>query len=469
MSLPTSFYPAPKASDEVTRQFFEHSSAPRINTDAVIVQALTQQYPNLQLSVVPRLSSDLLSYAAAGHASFRFLGPDSSDELPSSLQWTVFLPPARRLDGDAGVVAEKLVYGKMAYKWEGHDFIVYLVDGRDGSASYPSIANFYVLSADKQQTEAMILQVGKWTNELHDEVWVFDGGYWQKSQDLYNSVRNASWDNVILDPDMKKAIIEDHLTFFESRDTYEGLKVPWKRGIIYYGPPGNGKTVSVKVLSSFLIGEMQRGPEYSINQIFLKARQFAPCYLVFEDLDTIVSDNVRSYFLNEVDGLKSNDGIFMIGSTNHLDRLDPGISKLLQKRPSRFDRKYFFPDPNLKERTAYCHFWQRKLSDNKDIDFPDKLCTAIAEITVDFSFAYMQEAFVASLLAIAGRSHGVGKSGGGKEVVTEELEDDWVGVRGDKDLDELVLWVEIQKQIRILREGMDKSGIKIGEVETVDR
>ena len=60
--------------------------------------------------------------------------------------------------------------------------------------------------------------------------------------------------------------------------------------------------------------------------IFDQARRFAPCYLVFEDLDTIVSDNVRSYFLNEVDGLKSNDGIFMVGSTNHLDRLDPGIS-----------------------------------------------------------------------------------------------------------------------------------------------
>ncbi len=68
------------------------------------------------------------------------------------------------------------------------------------------------------------------------------------------------------------------------------------------------------------------GPEYSIKMIFEKARQYAPCYLVFEDLDTIVSDAVRSYFLNEVDGLKNNDGIFMVGSTNHLDRLDPGIS-----------------------------------------------------------------------------------------------------------------------------------------------
>lgn len=60
--------------------------------------------------------------------------------------------------------------------------------------------------------------------------------------------------------------------------------------------------------------------------IFNKARQMAPCYLVLEDLDTIINDEVRSYFLNEVDGLKSNDGIFMVGSTNHLEWLDPGIS-----------------------------------------------------------------------------------------------------------------------------------------------
>ena len=39
-----------------------------------------------------------------------------------------------------------------------------------------------------------------------------------------------------------------------------------------------------------------------------------------------MTDAARSYFLNEMDGLKSNDGIFIVGSTNHLDRLDPGFS-----------------------------------------------------------------------------------------------------------------------------------------------
>lgn len=150
-------------------------------------------------------------------------------------------------------------------------------------------------------------------------------------------------------------------------------------------------TLYVRSLSSY------GGPEYAISSIFHKARQFAPCYLVFEDLDSIVTDNVRSYFLNEVDGLESNDGILMIGSTNHLERLDPGISK----RPSRFDRKYFFPDPDEEQRVQYCRFWRKKLQENEDVEFPEVLDKPIARITKGFSFAYMQEAFVASLLAIA--------------------------------------------------------------------
>lgn len=43
------------------------------------------------------------------------------------------------------------------------------------------------------------------------------------------------------------------------------------------------------------------GPEYGIRQIFTKARQMAPCLLIFEDIDSLVSVSVRAYFLNEVD------------------------------------------------------------------------------------------------------------------------------------------------------------------------
>lgn len=59
------------------------------------------------------------------------------------------------------------------------------------------------------------------------------------------------------------------------------------------------------------------GPQMSVRQIFTKARQAAPCLLLFEDVDSLVTDQVRSYFFNEVDGLEDNEGILMIGSTNN--------------------------------------------------------------------------------------------------------------------------------------------------------
>ncbi|KAJ0109109.1 ATPase [Diaporthe amygdali] len=466
------------APDSTTKQYFEHSSAPRLSTTDVISAALKKQYPSLECSIIhPYLPIDLLGFAYSGNGTINPLPDDptanikhdsdlsqstsihpSSAPLPSSLALTAYIPPARR-DG-SGSVLHEILFDKFLYKWNGHEFIVYIVDAKEGLiGAYPQGQLTFILSVSEQLTQGLILAAGKWSSDLHDEIWVYDSGYWQKSKDLYDSIRNASWDSVIMDPERKEAVIDDHMRFFNSRRDYEKLKVPWKRGLIFYGPPGNGKTISIKAMMNQLYNlknpiptlyvrslQSYMGPEYSIKTIYDKARSMSPCYLIFEDLDTIITDNVKSYFFNEVDGLKSNDGIFMIGSTNHLDRLDPGISQ----RPSRFDRKYLFDNPNKKERTMYCEFWQNKLKDNKEIEFPDKLCVAIAGITNDFSFAYMQEAFVAALLAIAR----------GKEDKPEELEDGWVDVLdsedGDGDLDKNMLWIEIQKQIEILRHGIDK-------------
>ncbi|KAK9422962.1 putative ATPase [Seiridium unicorne] len=452
--------------DATTKAFFKHASARRVNTDAFISSALTKQYPTLELVVTPAANCNLLAFARAGNGSLEHLG-DKTGSLPDSLQWDMYMPPARRLDGALGGLGEQAIFGKYVYKWNDSEFIVYLVDGRDGTSPYPQVTLYYILATDRRKAHQLILEAGRWNADLHEEVWVYDGGRWQKSKELYDSVRNATWDSVILDAEMKESLIDDHLSFFSSRETYTHLKVPWKRGIIYHGPPGNGKTISIKAMmhtlysqpdpiptlyvrSLFSVGAISvySGPEYSIKQVFGKAREFAPCYLVFEDLDSIINDSFRSYFLNEVDGLKNNDGIFMVGSTNHLERLDPGISK----RPSRFDRKYFFPNPNHDERVAYSHFWQGKLKDNKDIEFPDRLCTAIAEITDGFSFAYMQEAFVAALLALARKSK---KPTPKLRGLMEDLGDGWIGIdTGDDDLDDLALWVELKKQVEILREGL---------------
>jgi transitional endoplasmic reticulum ATPase len=76
-------------------------------------------------------------------------------------------------------------------------------------------------------------------------------------------------------------------------------------------------------------------PGSGIRAVFERARREAPCLLVLEDLDSLITDRNRSFFLNELDGLEGNDGLFLIGSTNHPERLDGSLSN----RPSRFDRK----------------------------------------------------------------------------------------------------------------------------------
>ncbi|KAI4637545.1 hypothetical protein J4E83_000362 [Alternaria metachromatica] len=484
--------------DMAALSYFDHSSGKRINTDVVLIEAIRSQYPNLDLTVAPQGRLNLLAYASAGFAKVTPLEDSVTDPVYGpGVKWRSYAPPSHRLDPSPGYMVERVIFGKYMYKWKDQEAILYIAEGRDGGSYYPSPTLHYVLSNASHKVDELIKDATKWGSELHNEVWVFDGGYWQKSAELYHSVQKSTWDSVILDEDMKKALIADVENFFDGRQTYEDLKVPWKRGVIYYGPPGNGKTISIKAMMHSLYQRGKEGdsrlavptlyvrtltsfggPEYSLAQIFGKAREQAPCYLVFEDLDSIVSDHVRSYFLNEVDGLKSNDGILMVGSTNHLDRLDPGIAK----RPSRFDRKYYFPNPDYDQRMQYAKFWQGKLKDNKDLDFPDELCAKIAEITPKFSFAYMQEAFVASLLAIAAR--------GGKSVEDADRDAErWAGPQDpmksttgtlhtnfarrlpfgdiydpasepDSDLDKLELWQEMKKQVKILREEMEEKNRK---------
>jgi hypothetical protein len=116
--------------------------------------------------------------------------------------------------------------------------------------------------------------------------------------------------------------------------------------------------------------------------------------LILEDLDSLINDRNRSFFLNELDGLEGNEGLLVIASTNHFERLDPGLSN----RPSRFDRKYLFDDPDHQERVLYAKYWQEKLKDNDEISFPVSLVEEVAELTQGFSFAYLKEAFVSTLV-----------------------------------------------------------------------
>ena len=62
----------------------------------------------------------------------------------------------------------------------------------------------------------------------------------------------ATFETMALEPDQKKEIIEDLLTFSQSKDFYARIGKAWKRGYLLYGPPGTGKSTMIAAMANFL-------------------------------------------------------------------------------------------------------------------------------------------------------------------------------------------------------------------------
>ncbi|KAH6717445.1 P-loop containing nucleoside triphosphate hydrolase protein [Leptodontidium sp. MPI-SDFR-AT-0119] len=416
-------------------KFGDLTSAKLSNPILQLLEDLRTKYPEYVVTYADPISLNLLAFAFAGNATATL-----DIESDSIFRMRAWQQPLGR--GKAGYLAEARGFAKYRYRWGNEDFILYCVVVGFSSVQYilkePGPGETQL--SHSTVTDTFLAQVGLWSHHERKGIYVYDQ-YWCLDEALYDQVQKASWDKVILDPRMKKELKSVSGRFFDSKDVYADLGVPWKRGLIFYGPAGNGKTISIKALMHTLADRKDSIPTLyvktapatgHIRNVFALARVMSPCLLVLEDIDTIVTAQTRSYFFNEVDGLENNDGIMMVASTNHMDRLDPGLSK----RPSRFDRK----------RIQYVQFWREKLKPKSEVQFPEILVEPIAGITYDFSFAYMQEAFVSSLLDIAHRHD---------EEDEDESDKLARGGGGDEDLEKYELGRVMKEQVKMLREEID--------------
>ncbi|KAI0268229.1 P-loop containing nucleoside triphosphate hydrolase protein [Gloeopeniophorella convolvens] len=384
-----------KEGDPLLGHWLDQGSAKHSYPAVLLAQLLQKLYPTHSIVLTQDYRLNLLAFPGVSAQ------PISPNELISN-SW--FIPLPKNAGPVPGLISDTVEYGGLKAYWKGKEFLVYIARWPSGFST--TTQTFVLYEGPQSFTRELLLAAGVWADQLHDELWVFNQ-FWTKDSGLWQAIQGASWDDVILEDYFKKAIQKDVFGFFSSKDTYKALSLPWKRGLILHGPPGNGKTISLKVImkecseqgySPMYVKSFKswNGEEWAIGEVFRKARQNSPCVLVLEDLDSLINDQNRSFFLNELDGLEGNDGLLVIGTTNHFDRLDPGLST----RPSRFDRKYLFDDPNKAARTLYAQYWQQKLKDNKDISFPDTLVDEIATETERFSFAYLKEAFVSALVTL---------------------------------------------------------------------
>lgn len=291
---------------------------------------------------------------------------------------------------------------------------------------YPS-RHHWIAAESKAAAEEFFAEVCQWSSEVRGELLVFQDGEWVKNKELYEALKSTTFDNLILRAGLKEEIQNDFTSFMGSRAVYEQYRIPWKRGVLFIGPPGNGKTHTLKAL----VNQLERPclyvksfkSEYSTDQdnmraVFARARITTPCIVVMEDLDSMIDDKSRAFFLNELDGFEINSGVIVLATTNHADRLDPAIVD----RPSRFDRKYYFDLPAERERESYISLWNQKLE--PELRFSETTTVELARDTENFSFAYLKELFLSSMM-------------------------EWVATTGKVAMDEIVL-----NQVGSLRQQM---------------
>lgn len=175
--------------------------------------------------------------------------------------------------------------------------------------------------------------------------------------------RSRSPKSVILPDGQLEAIVKD-IRDFVAKDTkvwYEAHGLPHRRSYLFHGPPGCGKTSTIRMIAglfrlnacflSFTASDFS-------NQVLQDALASLPrrALLVLEDVDVLFNEDRRSEttgsltfsgMLNAMDGLISTDGIITVFTTNHIDKLDPALI-----RAGRVDRRFEFVHPNHRHMCA---------------------------------------------------------------------------------------------------------------------
>ncbi len=151
------------------------------------------------------------------------------------------------------------------------------------------------------------------------------------------------------------------------------------RGMIFWGPPGTGKTLFAKGMATALGAAVTvvSGPELKsrwvgeseerIRQVFVRARQSAPAIIIFDELDSFaaargtyggsgVEHSMVNQLLTEMDGFRSDELVFVVGTTNFVESVDPALL-----RPGRFEFHLQVPYPDADDRREVLEIYDRRL------------------------------------------------------------------------------------------------------------
>src|SRR5919106_914698 len=106
----------------------------------------------------------------------------------------------------------------------------------------------WVIADSEKLAQAFFEEVCRWNDTPRARLLVFQHGEFRKSAELYEQIRRTTFDALVLPGQLKEEIRADVTRFFGAKTTYAEYGVPWKRGLLLIGPPGNGKTHTLRGL-----------------------------------------------------------------------------------------------------------------------------------------------------------------------------------------------------------------------------
>jgi Cdc6-like AAA superfamily ATPase len=178
-------------------------------------------------------------------------------------------------------------------------------------------------------------------------------------------------------PEMRsEEVIKQINRFWDSEKDYKDGNefvvggAQFKAGVMIYGPPGSGKSSTIKLVTQKMIekggtvfySNLHPSPTAGFLSSFATIERNRKCIVILEDIDSLIEQYSESGYLEMLDSAKTIDNVLFIATTNYPDRLDPRI----YNRPGRFSHVIKIGLPTKAAREA---FLKAILKNHKDVPY----------------------------------------------------------------------------------------------------